>query len=274
MRVDAHQHFWRYTPEEYGWLDGPLAALRRDFQPADLAPLLTAAGVEGTVAVQARQSLEETSWLLDLAATQPFIRGVVGWVPLATRDVGRVLDTFAAKSLLKGVRHVVQGQPPGFLDALAFNTGLREVTARGLTYDILIFANQLEEAIRLVDRHPQQAFVLDHIAKPVVQGPPPAAWCRQLRELARRENVCCKFSGVVTEVPDFSWTPGLLSPYFEETLAAFGPPRLMFGSDWPVCLAATDYVRWHGFVASCTSPLSLPEQAAVLGGTAARFYHL
>ena len=243
MTVDAHQHFWRYTPEEFGWLEGPLAALRRDFLPAELAPLLAAAGVTGTVAVQARQSLAETQWLLDLARAHPFIRGVVGWVPLAAPDVGKILDRFAGQPRLKGVRHVVQAEPAGFLDAPAFNAGLREVTARGLTYDLLVFARQLEEATRFVDRHPAQAFVLDHIAKPVVQGPPPAEWRRQLRELARREHVGCKFSGVVTEVPGGRWTPALLRPYFEEVLAAFGPHRLMFGSDWPVCLAASDYAR-------------------------------
>jgi L-fuconolactonase len=274
MRIDAHQHFWRYSPEEYGWIDEPMAALRRDFQPADLAPLLAAHRLDGTVAVQARQTLEETRWLLGLARDHAFIKGVVGWLPLADPNIGSVLDSFAKNPRLKGVRHVVQGQPPGFLDDPAFNAGLREITARRLTYDILIFANQLEEAIRFIDRHPQQPFVLDHMAKPVVQGPPPAAWCRQLRELARRPLVTCKFSGVVTEVPGWQWTPELMRPYFEETLAAFGPHRLMFGSDWPVCLVATDYARWFEFVESCTQRLSAAERERVLGGTAAEVYRL
>ena len=274
MTIDAHQHFWRYTAEEYDWLAGPLAGLRRDFLPAELAPVLAEAGVTGTVAVQARQSLEETRWLLDLARAHDFIRGVVGWVPLAAPDAGALLDRFAAEPRLKGVRHVAQGEPAGFLDAPAFNAGLRELTARHLTYDLLIFARQLEEATRLVDRHPAQAFVLDHLAKPAVAGPPPPAWRAQLRELARREHVCCKFSGVVTEVPGGQWTPELLRPYFDEALAAFGPSRLMFGSDWPVCLAASDYLRWHAFVSGCVAPLLPSERASVLGGTAERFYHL
>ena len=274
MRLDAHQHFWCYTPAEYDWLQGPLAALQRDFLPADLAPLLVAAGVYGTVAVQARQTLGETRWLLELAQAHPFIRGVVGWVPLAEPRVGEILDGLRAEPRLRGVRHVAQGEPPGFLDHAGFNAGIRELTARRLTYDLLIFARQLEEATRLVDRHPQQAFVLDHLAKPDIAGAPPAEWRAQLRELARRENVCCKFSGVVTEVRGGPWTAALLQPYWEEALAAFGPGRLMFGSDWPVCLAASGYARWHGFVAGCTASLSADEQASVLGATAAGFYGL
>jgi len=274
MRIDAHQHFWRYSAEEYGWLDGPLAPLRRDFLPTDLTPLLAACGVDGTVAVEARMNVQETHWLLELARDQPFIKGVVGWVPLFDPGLGAVLDSLVTNPVLKGVRHVVQGAPAGFLDAPAFNAGLREVTARGLNYDLCIYANQLAEVIRLVDRHPRQTFILDHIAKPVVQGPPPAVWRAQLRELARRDHVGCKFSGVVTEVPGFQWTPALVRPYFEETLAAFGPQRLMFGSDWPVCLVASDYARWHAFVSDCTTSLTPAEQASILGGTAEKFYQL
>lgn len=274
MRIDAHQHFWRYTREEYGWIDEPMRAIRRDFLPPDLAPLLAGRRLDGSVAVQARQTLDETHWLLGLARDHSFIKGVVGWVPLADPSTGGVLDSLAGNTRFKGVRHVVQGEPPGFLDAPAFNAGLREVTTRKLTYDILIFANQLEEATRFVDRHPHQTFVLDHIAKPVVQGAPPAAWCRHLRELARRPLVSCKFSGVVTEVPGWQWSPELLRPYFEEVLAAFGPHRLMFGSDWPVCLVAADYPRWFAFVESCTQRLTAAERERVLGGTATEVYRL
>lgn len=274
MRIDAHQHFWRYTPAEYGWIDEPMRAIRRDFLPADLAPLLAAHRVDGTVAVEARMDLREVRWLLELARAHSFIRGVVGWVPLTDPALGGILDTLIADPCFKGARHVVQGQPPGFLDDPAFNAGVRELTARRLTYDILIFAHQLEEAIRFVDRHPNQAFILDHIAKPVVSGPPPAAWARALGELARRPNVACKFSGVVTEVPGWTWTPDLLQPYFESALAAFGADRLMFGSDWPVCLVASDYARWFAFVDSATAALSAPERERILGGTATAVYRL
>ncbi len=274
MRIDAHQHFWRYTREEYSWIDEPMRAIRRDFLPPDLAPLLAATRLDGTIAVQARQTLAETHWLLELARAHPLIKGVVGWVPLAEPGVGATLDELVRDPRFKGVRHVVQGEPAGFLEAPSFNAGVREITQRGLVYDLLVFARQLEEAARFVDRHPSQRFVLDHIAKPVVAGLPPAAWRHSLDELARRPNVACKFSGVVTEVPDWQWTPDLLRPYFEAVLEAFGPDRLMFGSDWPVCLVAAEYGRWFACVEACTAALSGSERQRILGGTAAAVYRL
>ena len=274
MIIDAHQHFWRYSPEAYPWIGEPLRAIRRDYSPATLAPFLATLGIHGTVAVEARMHVSETTELLALARAHPFIKGVVGWIPLSDPRVGAVLDELATDPKLKGVRHVAQGEPPGFLDAAAFNAGLREATARGLNFDICIYARQLPEATRLIDRHPRQVFVLDHIAKPVVQGPPPAEWCRQIGELARRPQVTCKFSGVVTEVPGWQWTPAALQPYFDVVLAAFGPSRLMFGSDWPVCLVASEYERWFRFVEACAAPLSAAERVRVLGGTAVAVYRL
>lgn len=262
--IDAHQHFWKYSPTEYDWIDDKMARIRRDFLPDDLAPILAAAGVGGSVAVQARQTLEETAWLLDLARQSSLIRGVVGWVPLAESGVEKHLDRFAASSAMKGVRHVVQGEPEGFLDRPEFNAGIREVTARNLVYDLLIFARQLPEAIRFVDRHPNQLFVVDHIAKPRVSGAPDPTWAGGMRELARRPNVRCKFSGVVTEIPDWKWTPGLMKPYLDVVLEAFGPSRLMFGSDWPVCLVAISYGAWADCVRSFVKSLSPDEQADVL----------
>lgn len=275
MKIDAHHHFWKYSPEEYDWIDEAMRVIRRDFLPADLAATIRPHGIDGVVSVQARQSVAETQWLLDLARDNPFIKGVVGWVPLADSSVSAVLDRFAANPRLKGIRHVVQGEPdPAFLERPAFNAGLREVTNRGLAYDILIFARQLPASIAFVDRHPDQVFVLDHIAKPVVQGPPDTTWAANIRELARRPNVYCKFSGVVTEVPGWQWTPQLLKPYYDVVLSAFGPKRLMFGSDWPVCLVATEYARWISFVGGCTAALSPSERERVLGGTATEAYRL
>jgi L-fuconolactonase len=272
--IDAHQHFWRYDPLEFEWLDEPKAALRRNFLPEDLEGHLALAGVAGTVAVQARQSVTETEWLLELGAKHAFIKGVVGWLPLATPQVGDLLERLTRNPLLKGARHVVQGESAGFLEGEPFNYGVRALTARGLTYDLLVLSHQLEETIRFVDRHPGQVFILDHLAKPVIQGSPPAPWKKLLRELGRRDRVSCKFSGLITEAPRFAWTPGLLRPYFEEALAAFGPRRLMFGSDWPVCLAGSDYARWVEFVTDCTAGLSPSEREAVMGGTARRIYRL
>ncbi|HLP01551.1 MAG TPA: amidohydrolase family protein [Opitutaceae bacterium] len=276
MRIDAHQHFWRYDPTEYDWIDDSMAAIRRDFLPEDLVPLLAATGLDGSVAVQARQSVRETEWLLAFAAAYPQIKGVIGWVPLAERGarIGAVLDRYAAEPAFKGVRHVLQAEPDTYFEHDGFNAALREVAARGLTYDLLVFARQLPAALAWTDRHPELRTVVDHIAKPVVQGPPPSAWRTSIRELARREHVCCKLSGVVTEVPGWRWTPELLRPYFEIVLEAFGPQRLMFGSDWPVCLVATEYARWAEFVAECVAPLSPAERAAILGETATAFYRL
>lgn len=275
MKLDSHQHFWKYNPEEYGWIDSAMAVIRRDFLPDDLAPVLGSLGLDGTVAVQARQTLEETRWLLSLAARHPIIKGVVGWVPLADRRLDALLHELAADRRLLGVRHVVQGESdPRFLEGEAFNAGIRAITKRGLVYDLLIFANQLPAAIAFVDRHPQQRFVLDHIAKPRVEGAPPDSWRRQLAELAHRQNVFCKFSGVVTEVPGWKWDLALLRPYFEAVLGAFGPRRVMFGSDWPVCLVASTFARWFEAVGTLAGELSAAEQARILGETASEAYRL
>jgi L-fuconolactonase len=272
MRLDSHQHFWSYNPQEYGWIDASMAAIRRDFLPGDLAPLLGPHELDGTIAVQARQTLEETRWLLGLASRHEIIKGVVGWVPLADGRLGAHLDEIADRRLL-GVRHVVQGEPdPRFLEGAAFNEGIRTITRRGLVYDLLIYANQLPAAIAFVDRHPEQRIVLDHIAKPRVEGAPPEFWRRHLTELARRENVYCKFSGVVTEVPGWEWNLALLRPYFEAVLDAFGPRRLMFGSDWPVCRVASTYARWFEAVETLAGGLSAAESARILGDTAAEAY--
>lgn len=276
LRIDAHQHFWRYAAPEYGWIGDDMKRLRRDFLPADLAPQLLAARIDGSIAVQARQTVAETDWLLELAAANPSIKGVVGWLPLADQGaaIASWLDRYAAFPRLRGVRHVLQAEPASYFADQGFNAALHEVSAHGLTYDLLIFAGQLPAAVALVDRHPDLRVVLDHIAKPTVQGPPPPTWRSALRDLARREHVCCKLSGVVTEAPGWNWTPELLWPYFEVVLEAFGPRRLMFGSDWPVCLVATNYDQWFRLIDDWTSPLSPAERTAILGGTATAWYHL
>jgi L-fuconolactonase len=276
MRIDAHQHFWRYTAEDYGWIDGDMRALRRDFLPADLAPALAAAHFEGTVTVQARQSLAETDWLLQLSDAFPSIKGVVGWLPLARegRDISRLLDRYGAHPRFKGARHVLQAEPDGYFVDSGFNDAVGELARRGLVYDLLIFARQLPAGLAWVDRHPSLRIVLDHIAKPVVSGPPPGEWRRLIGEFARRPNLFCKFSGVVTEVPGWRWTPELVRPYFDVVLEAFGPGRLMFGSDWPVCLVAADYARWRALVESFLQPLEAAERDAIIGGTATSVYRL
>jgi L-fuconolactonase len=276
VRIDAHQHFWRYSTGDYGWINDDMRAIRRDFLPPDLAPALAAARLDGTVAVQARQSLAETDWLLGLGDTSSLIKGVVGWVPLAQggAGIGRLLDRYASHPRFKGVRHVLQAEPDAYFADSGFNLALDEVARRDLAYDLLILARQLPAALALVARHPSLRIVLDHIAKPVVQGTPSREWRAQLRDLARRPNVVCKFSGVVTEIPGWRWSVDIVRPYFDVVLEAFGPDRVMFGSDWPVCLVAADYADWLAAVEGFVGPLAPSERAAIMGDTATTVYRL
>ena len=275
MRIDAHHHLWRYSPEQYGWIGDDLRELRRDFLLDDLREVLRSARVDCTVAVQARQTIAETRSLLELASEEYSpIAGVVGWLPIASEHFESTLHEFLAAPRLKGLRHVVQAEPAGFLDSEAFHRGIAALRGTALVYDILIYARQLPEATRFVDRHPQQSFVLDHIAKPGIRGGEIARWSAHIRELARRPNVCCKLSGMITEADPAHWTPEQLEPYFAVVLDAFGPARLMIGTDWPVLTVGCTYARWWAIVESWIAPLSVSERAGILGETAARVYGL
>jgi L-fuconolactonase len=273
MTIDSHHHFWKYSAQEYGWIDDARSSIRCDFLPPDLEREIQAADVDGVVSVQARQTPEETDWLLAMADEYSFIRGVVGWLPLASAEVGVLIERYAAHPKMKGVRHVVEAEPDGFLDGVEFNRGIAEIKNQ-FVYDVLIEARQLEEAVRFVDRHPKQIFVLDHIAKPPIKSGVLQPWQSQITELARRENVFCKVSGMTTEAEYSGWTPKQLQPYFDVVLSAFGPQRLLFGSDWPVCLVATEYSRWAQTVREWTQSLSQTEQAAIMGENAQRVYDL
>jgi L-fuconolactonase len=274
MRVDAHQHFWRYTSQEFGWIDDGMAVIRRDFLPGDLAPLLRDAGMDATVAVQARQSLEETHWLLKLARDNDWIAGVVGWVPLTDPAIEGMLQRLAQNPKLRGVRHVLQGESDAYMAREDFNAGVARLSQFHLTYDLLVLERQLPAAIAFVDRHPQQPIVLDHLAKPLIAALQLEPWRTNIRELARRPNVSCKLSGMVTEADHSHWTIDHLRPYVETVLDAFGPDRVIFGSDWPVCTVASGYARWVATVSELLCELSSSERNAVLGGNATRFYRL
>lgn len=275
MRVDAHQHFWSYDPERYGWISDEMAVLKRDYLPADLAPLLAAEGLDAAVTVQARQDLDETRWLLDLAEAHPFLAGVVGWVDLRSDAVDAQLDELAARPALRGVRHVVQDEPDDeFLMRDDFLAGVAKLAARGLTYDVLVFPRHLPVAARFVDRFPEQPFVLDHVAKPFIAKGELEPWARGIRELARRAHVTCKVSGMVTEARWREWTPADLRPYLDVVFEAFGAGRLMYGSDWPVCRLASEYGPMKAVVDEYAAALSDDERAALFGGNAARFYGL
>lgn len=274
MRIDAHHHFWHYSPREYGWIDDAMAAIRRDFLPADLAQEISAAGIDAVISVQASQSLAETEFLLNQAHANPWIAGVVGWVPLIDPAVAETLAALAADPRLKGIRHVLQAEPDAYMDSPAFNAGIAQLRAFNLTYDILIYHAQLPAAIDLVDRHPDQVFVLDHIAKPAIRSGSLQPWARNLADLARRPNVFCKLSGVVTEANYATWTYDQILPWLEAALEAFTPARLMFGSDWPVCRVAVSYVDWVRTIERFTAPLTATEREAVFHTTATSAYRL
>jgi L-fuconolactonase len=274
MRIDAHHHFWRYTPDEYGWIDDAMASIRRDFLPSDLAPEMAAAKIDAVISVQARQTLSETDFLLEQAAAHSWIAGVVGWVPLIAPAVGDTLDRLSGHPALKGIRHVLQAEPDDYMDRPDFNAGVAQLRPRNLAYDILIVHHQLPAAIRLVDRHPNQLFVLDHIAKPPIRTGDLQLWAHDLADLAHRPNVYCKLSGIVTEADYATWTYEQILPWMETALAAFTPARLMFGSDWPVCRAATSYVDWVQTVERFAATLSAAEREDLFHRTAARAYRL
>jgi L-fuconolactonase len=275
MMIDSHHHFWKYNPVEYDWIDEPMKAIRQDFLPEILETTIHKAGVDGVVSVQARQSIEETEWLIKMASKHEFIKGLVGWLPLVQEDIEAYLEKYSKEKKLKGVRHVVQGEPDSeFILRKDFNHGISMLKNYSLVYDILVVERQLPNTIRFVDQHPDQVFVLDHIAKPLIARNELSPWHENIKELAKRENVSCKISGMVTEADFQTWTPKQLQPYFDVVLEAFGPDRLLFGSDWPVCLVATTYKDWVDLVKTNISALSESEQAKIMGGNAMRIYDL
>ena len=273
MKIDAHQHFWQYNEHEYGWIGPELAALRVDRRPQDLRPLLRAAGINGCIAVQARQTLSETEALLTLADQHPFIVGVVGWVDLRSPDLRKQLEQFAKHPKLVGVRHVVQDEADDrFMCQESFVRGIGLLAEYDLAYDLLLFPKHLLVACELVAQFPSQRFVLDHMAKPFIKAGRLTPWEVDIRRLAALPNVYGKVSGMVTEADWQSWQPDDFRPYLDIVFEAFGPQRLMFGSDWPVCTLAASYQQVVDLVANYAAQLSEDEQRAVFAETAARFY--
>jgi L-fuconolactonase len=274
-RIDAHQHFWEYSSQDYGWIGPEMVILKKDRLPKDLAPLLDSEGIEGTVAVQARQTIQETEWLLELADRHPLVWGVVGWLDLCGPGLQAELERFSGHPRFRGVRHVVQDEPDDeFMLRPDFVRGLGALRAFDLTYDILIFPRHLPVACRVVSQFPDQPFVLDHIAKPPIRDRQIEPWASDIRNLAAFPNVFCKVSGMVTEADWQRWQPADLKPYLDIVFEAFGPGRIMFGSDWPVCTVAGAYPDVAGVVRDYVDALSAVEQAAVWGETAQGFYGL
>jgi len=273
MRIDSHQHFWEYDPEQYGWMNDQMTVLRHDHLPGDLSAAQADLGFDGSIAVQARQNLEENRWLLKLVDSNPRIKGIVGWVDLRSDDVDSQLAQFADDPRFVGVRHVVQDElDDKFMLLPEFVRGISRLEHFGLTYDILIFPKQLSTAHELVLQFPKQPFVLDHIAKPLIKGNILEPWSEQIRKLAEHSNVHCKISGMVTEADWGSWKPEDFQPYLEVVLQAFGPERLMIGSDWPVCRLAGEYTSVMQLAIDFMQTHAPEHMDDFLGGNALAFY--
>jgi L-fuconolactonase len=275
MRLDAHQHFWSYDEREYDWIDERMARIRRDFSPDDLEPILKRNGFDGSIAVQVRQSPRETEYLLGLADQHPFIRGVVGWVDLKSAAVREDLERFRVHPRFRGVRHVVQSEPDErFLlgeELLGAVAVLRELD---LTYDILVYHHQLPAVAEFVAHFPESRLILDHLGKPAIARGELEPWASWIRKLGRAPNLYCKLSGLVTEADWQEWKKSDFTLYLDIALEAFGPGRLVFGSDWPVATLAASYEQVVDIVEEFLHPLPSEEKEAIFGGNAASFYEV
>ena len=275
MRIDSHQHFWKFDPVRDAWIDDTMQAIQRDFGPDDLKPLLDRNGIDGCVAVQADQSEAETAFLLGNASDHDFIKGVVGWVDLRSPGIEDRLDYYSQFKKLKGFRHVLQGESDRALMLKPeFMCGIKALKKHAFTYDILIYPDQLGYVSDFVRDFSSQKFVIDHIAKPDIKAGKIGEWARDMQALAELENVYCKLSGMVTEADWQGWKPGDFTPYLDVVFETFGTERLMFGSDWPVCNVAGGYDKVVGIVKNYASKLSVNEQDDIWGNTAAGFYNL
>lgn len=273
--IDTHHHLWRFVPHEYPWMSDRQAVLARDHLPAELEPLMAEAGVVGTVVVQARRTLAETEWLLALAADHPFILGVVGWVDFTSPRLEADLERLAIDPALVGVRELIHDMPDlDYAVSPVHRAGVRAAGRHGLVYDLLLRPQHLRAATALVDALPAQRFVVDHAAKPAIARGELRPWARDLADLARREHVCCKLSGLVTEADWNAQPDAAFLPYADTVLEAFGPGRVMVGSDWPVCTCARDYVATMDLARRLVARLSHDEQRQVLAQTGKEWYGL
>lgn len=274
-KIDSHQHFWRYSVAEFGWIGEHRSQLKRDYLPEELRSTLSQAGVEGSIAVEARQDEGETDALLQFADRFSYIKGVVGWLPIVADDLSERLDRYKDRPKLRGLRHVVQDESDvEFLLRPEFNRGIDKLLSRGLSYDIVVFERQLPQVISFVDLHPYQTFILDHCGKPRIADREMEPWKSNLQELAERINVYCKVSGLVTEAQAGQWKPEDIIPYIETAIDLFGPERVMFGSDWPVCLTETDYRGWVSLCAGYIKSYSQSEQRRFWADSAREAYRL
>ena len=273
MTIDSHQHFWRYDAARDGWIKDSMSVLKRDFLPEELEGECKANGIDATITVQADQSEADTLFLLDLAKRSKRIAGVVGWVDLRSPSVEDRLRFFAKFEKLCGLRHIAQSEPDDrFLVSRDFTRGMARLGEFGFTYDILIYPRQLTAAIELVSQFPEQRFVVDHMAKPEIKTGSREPWARHMQIIAQNSNVYCKLSGLVTEADWLHWKPEDMIPYLDVVFEAFGPDRLMFGSDWPVCLLAASYRQVKQLIESYVEVHAAEHKQNIFGGNAMRFY--
>jgi L-fuconolactonase len=275
MRLDSHQHFWKYSATDYHWMDGTMDVLRRDYLPKDLNPELDGLGFDGTIAVQARRMERETDWLLELADEHAFIRGVVGWADFTAPHLDETLERFAANPKLKGLRELIHDMPAvDYAVSDVHTQAIAKLSPLGLTYDLLLKPQHLPFATKLARQFPNQPFVVDHMAKPDIASGIVQPWRQDIETLAACENVYCKLSGLVTEATWRNWHDGTFRPYLDIVLETFGADRLMIGSDWPVCLLSANYATTMGIVVDFAKELSNDDRDGILGDNAARFYGL
>lgn len=274
MIIDSHQHFWNYDPVRDTWIDSSMEVIRKDFLPKDLKPILQENGIDGCIAVQADQSESETEFLLTHAEENPFIKGVVGWVDLTTHNLEDRLEHYAANILFKGVRHIVQAEKDDYLLREDVQRGIGKLSKLNLTFDILIFPKQLPAVLALVEKFPDQTFILDHLAKPNISVPMTETWKANITALSKFKNVNCKLSGMVTETKDFAFAEDDFVPFMDHVFSSFGGNRILFGSDWPVCLLAADYNKVVGIINDYLNMQSAEIKAQVLGQNAIKIYNL
>lgn len=274
LKLDSHQHFWKFDPIRDNWITEEMEVIRHDFLPPDLKPLLDANGIQACIAVQADQSEAETDFLIGLAEEYQFIRGVVGWVDLCSANIHEQLGHYSQFPKLKGFRHILQAEAPEFILRPEFQRGIAALQPYGFTYDILIYPKHLHQSLKLVQAHPNQLFVIDHLAKPDIKNGRFEGWEAELKAITAHNNVYCKLSGMITEANLKAWTKEDIFPYMDIAFEAFGVERLMFGSDWPVCKLAEEYDAVCVLVEEYLSKLSTREQELVWGKNAEHFYNL
>lgn len=272
--IDAHVHFWKYDKVKDAWITDEMKLLQRDFLPQHLKPELLQNNVTGIIAVQADQSENETQFLIGLAKENPEIKGIVGWVDLQSGEIEERLHYYSQSSIIKGFRHIVQGEPDGFLKREKFLNGIKSLNAFEFTYDILIYPHQLKEAAELVNQFPGQKFIIDHCAKPYIKDKKITEWKTLMNGISQNENVFCKVSGLITEAKWNKWGEKDLYPYLDSVFESFGTERLLFGSDWPVMLVSGNYTLWKDLLKNYMNKFSSEDKQKVFGGNAVQFYNL